>query len=264
MVAATAVFALKELPELLTRSERIVVMGLVSLFARTAPFLDVVHQDKNHAGEIQFARTINSLIHLREDAQKKTIDIVQDPYSLRCTPQVHGVVYDCLEEVRNSLPGLLNRPQTRTFSLNGRTVRNLALRANSEVLQLDNLVLSINEIGHMSFLRAERMQNKKLGRNELQKSGKLGSLRAGLQRSNYKVSEDKLLTLPTNSDTVLMDDYKQDVFSHEGLLFRKLSKMVENTRSILEVELRTSKEVLQGLYGEKPIFVNAEMEDFRF
>jgi histidine ammonia-lyase len=109
----------------------------------------------------------------------------------------------------------------------------------------------------MSFLRAERMQNKQLGRNELQKSGKLGSLRAGLQRSSYKVSEDKLFTLPTNSDTVLMDDYKQDVFSHEGLVFRKLSKMMENTRSILELELRTSKEVIQGLYGEKPIFVSA-------
>lgn len=80
--------------------------------------------------------------------------MVQDAYSLRCSPQVYGVVYDCLYELEERLQLSLNKPQFRFITLNGVKLRNLSYRSEMETLMIDSLVFSLNEIGHMSFLRS--------------------------------------------------------------------------------------------------------------
>ena len=57
--------------------------------------------------------------------------MVQDAYSLRCTPQVHGVVYDCMTQIENQLPKSLNKPQGKTVTINGKKMRNLLLRSET-------------------------------------------------------------------------------------------------------------------------------------
>lgn len=94
----------------------------------------------------------------------------QDAYSLRCSPQVYGVVYDCLSELKDQLELTLNKPQFRYISLNGIKMRNLSFRSETETLILDSLTCSLNEIGHMSFLRSERILNTFLSENCIQSS----------------------------------------------------------------------------------------------
>ena len=59
------------------------------------------------------------------------MEIIQDAYSLRCTPQVHGVSLECLNKMEAAFEGLVNRPQTRQVVVGGRRMRNLALRGES-------------------------------------------------------------------------------------------------------------------------------------
>jgi hypothetical protein len=63
---------------------------------------------------------------------------------MRCTPQVHGVVYDCYYEMLAQFEMSVNRPQGRYILLNGLKTRNLLLQSETETLLLDYLVCSIN------------------------------------------------------------------------------------------------------------------------
>ena len=64
MVAATVAEVYFQVKSFLKKSEYVVTLGLVSLFARTNPFISIVHQDKNHKGECTFAANVFNLIHL--------------------------------------------------------------------------------------------------------------------------------------------------------------------------------------------------------
>lgn len=78
---------------------------------------------------------------------------------MRCTPQVHGVVYDCYSQLLTHFKSTINKPQGKYIYVDGCKKRNLLRQSSTETLMMDSLICSINEIGHMSFLRAERMIN---------------------------------------------------------------------------------------------------------
>jgi histidine ammonia-lyase len=73
---------------------------------------------------------------------------------MRCSPQVYGVVYDCLDFLKKDLDSILNKYHFNTLVLDGKEYANIDIFADSEVLKGDFLVCSLNEIGSMSFLRA--------------------------------------------------------------------------------------------------------------
>jgi histidine ammonia-lyase len=175
---------------------------------------------------------------------------------------VHGVSIDCLRSLSAALDGLLNRPQTRQVTIKGRRVRNLALRAESETMLLDQLILSFNEIGHMSFLRAERILNLHLGKNNIRSSPHFEYLRAQLRKASYLVPENKLLSSPSSADTILLQDYRHDIYVHEGSAHVRFTAMLANLRRILRVELMAALEVIFDMYAkEDSLFLNREMEE---
>lgn len=72
------------------------------------------------------------------------LDIVQDAYSLRCTPQVHGVVYELVQEVRQQLALSLNKPQGRFVVEGGKKIVNLLYRSQGDTMLLDSLGCALN------------------------------------------------------------------------------------------------------------------------
>jgi histidine ammonia-lyase len=113
----------------------------------------IVHQEKNHRGECLFAKTIKELGETRQQVSKSGKTRVQDPYSIRCGPQVHGVAYDCLIEHNNGLPSLINKPHFKFLTLNGKNLANLLMESDTFSLKMDYLVCSLQEIGAMAFMR---------------------------------------------------------------------------------------------------------------
>ena len=84
---------------------------------------------------------------------------------MRCSPQVYGVVYECLNFVSDNFDVILNKFHFRNIVIEGKEYPNLDLSADNEVLKGDFLVCSLNEIGAMAFLRSERILNIYLGKN---------------------------------------------------------------------------------------------------
>ncbi len=89
--------------------------------------------------------------YLRIDIESRK---VQDPYSMRCAPQVYGVVYECLEFMKKDLDSILNKFHFKKVHIEGQEFDNIDLWADTEVLKGDFLVCSLNEIGSMAFLRS--------------------------------------------------------------------------------------------------------------
>lgn len=72
---------------------------------------------------------------------------------MRCSPQVHGVAYDCLEEIKCKVNLLINKPHHKFIEVNGKTIQNLLLESDTFSLKMDFLICTLQEIGAMSFLR---------------------------------------------------------------------------------------------------------------
>ena len=91
--------------------------------------------------------------------KKVEMDVVQDAYSLRCSPQIHGPIYEAVWELQRALGSLCNKAQSKWVEIGGKRVRNLAVRSERESMMLARVVCALNEMGHASFLRCERMLN---------------------------------------------------------------------------------------------------------
>jgi histidine ammonia-lyase len=102
----------------------------------------------------------------------------------------------------------------------------------------------------MSFLRAERMLNLHTRGSKIKNNENYDYLTIVNKKVSYLLNENKLLASPTNTDTILMDNFRHDIFTFDGLLFRKASKMIENVKSILQMEVQTSLEVLGTMYAD--------------
>lgn len=141
-------------------------------------------------------------------------------------------------------------------------MRNLAFRSETETLILDSLVCSLNEIGHMSFLRSERILNTLLTENHIQSSPFFELFKANLMKLSYGVVHNKALATSTNADTVIMNEYEHDIYVDEGTPLMKMHKMLTSLTQLMELEIMEAAEVLSDVYGkEKRLFGCEEMEN---
>jgi histidine ammonia-lyase len=102
---------------------------------------------------------------------------------------------------------------------------------------LDELIMGLNELGHMSFLRSERMLNRHLGKNNISKNHHFEYLHILLKKYSYFVAENKVLAIPGSIDTVLMQDYKHDLYVHEGTAHARLTALLKNLKYLCKLEL---------------------------
>lgn len=133
---------------------------------------------------------------------------------------------------------------------------NLLYRSQSDILLLDSVACGLNQIGHMSFLRTERMLNRFLTKNKIENSESYSLMLTKLKKVSVLVSLNRKMMGPTNADTVIMDNYSHDIFVDQGSPYTKIRELIDNLNELLKLELSVAIEVLHGLYGEKAIFVN--------
>jgi len=88
---------------------------------------------------------------------------------MRCSPQVHGIGYDCVSDLEEKVHFLINKPHVKYLVINGKKIRNMLMESDTFSLKLDFAICCLQEMGAMSFLRAERLLNSYLGKNNLLK-----------------------------------------------------------------------------------------------
>jgi histidine ammonia-lyase len=133
---------------------------------------------------------------------------------MRCSPQVHGVVYDCLTEVEAAFESAANKFHFKYLHLNNKKYSNMLLRSDGLTLKLDFLICSLNEIGSMSHLRSERILNKYLGKNNVTREscGSYEAMSVLMQKTIHLISNNRLICAPSNADTMNIENYQMDIF----------------------------------------------------
>lgn len=240
-------------------------MCVEAVLGSRAPFDDRVHTIRGHKGQIDSARMYRDLLGDTSEISQSHKDCtrVQDPYSIRCQPQVMGA---CLTQIRNSAETLL-------IESNGVTDNPLIFVDEQDVISggnfhaepiafaSDNLALAISEIGALSERRMALLVDKHLSQLPafLVNNGGINSgFMIAQVTSAALASENKALAHPSSVDSLPTSANQEDHVSMATYAGRRLKDMAENTAGILGIELLANA---QGMDFRAPNKSTQKIED---
>jgi histidine ammonia-lyase len=266
--------------EALVRAENCVkvadIVGALSLeVLKGTPraFDPKIHDARPHPGQILSAATVRSLLHSansqNQDEQSTLYQShvhcnrVQDSYTLRCIPQVHGVVHDTLKFVRSVLTTELNSATDNPmiFAEHRDSISGGNFHGEYPAKVLDFLGIAVHELSSISERRIERLVNPAI-------SGlpaflvEHGGLNSGFMIAHCTaaslVSENKVLCHPSSVDSISTSASKEDHVSMGGFSARKALQIVENVEKVLAIELLCA---CQGLDFLRPLRTTKRLEN---
>jgi len=233
-------------------------MSLEALKGTVTAFDDHIHQERPYKGQLKCAENMRRLLVESEiSASHKDCGKVQDSYTLRCIPQVHGPVRDTLEYAEKMLTIEMNAATDNpmVFAEEGKLLSGGNFHGQSVAFLMDFLAIAVAELGNISERRTERLVNPAL--SELPAFlVKEGGLNSGLMVSQVTaaalVSENKVLCHPASIDSIPTSGNKEDHVSMGTISARKALEVVDNVEAILAVELLAAAQALEFLKPLRP------------
>ncbi len=256
---ASTAFALEGLFEAEDLFASAVVCGAMSVEAALGsrrPFDPRIHRVRGHRGQIDAATAYRHLLeHTSELGESHSgCEKVQDPYSLRCQPQVMGA---CLQQIRNSADILQVEANSVSdnplvFADDGDIISGGNFHAEPVAMAADNLALAIAEIGSLSERRMALLIDSALSKLPpflVDNGGVNSGFMIAQVTSAALASENKTLAHPASVDSLPTSANQEDHVSMATFAARRLKYMSENTRGILAVEYLSAA---QGLDFRTP------------
>ena len=200
-----------------------------------------VHEIRPHKGQIKSAENIRFLTkgstYITSQGQLR----VQDPYSFRCIPQVHGASKDALyfakEKVEIEINSVTDNP---IVTLEGDVISGGNFHGEVMAQVFDYLCIAISEIANISERRIERLINNSLSGNPSFLVSHPG-LNSGFMIAQYAaaalVSENKILSHPASVDSIPSSENQEDIVSMGSIAARKAYEINKNVQRVLATEL---------------------------
>ncbi len=218
-------------------------LSVEALFGSIHPFDDRLADLKGHAGHRRTSRNVRRLLEGSEVlASHADCDRVQDPYSLRCVPQVHGAWKSALEHVCEILEAELNSVTDNPilFPDSGEVLSAGQFHGQPISMVLDYLGLAACSVANISERRTEQLVNPDLSHLPPFLTPKPG-LHSGLMIAQVAAaslaSENKSLAHPASVDTIPTSANQEDHVSMGTTAARKARAIVDNTERVLAIEL---------------------------
>ncbi|MCB2205601.1 histidine ammonia-lyase [bacterium] len=226
-------------------------MTLEGLLGTTNACDPELHAVRPHPGQQATARNILRLLEESEirESHREGHDAVQDAYSLRCMPQVHGASRDAVTYVEGVLLREINAATDNPliFPESKRLIEGGNFHGQPVALAADFLGIALSEIANIAERRIERMVNGKL-------SGlprfltEQGGLHSGLMIAQYTaaslVSENKVLAHPSSVDSIPTSANQEDHNSMGSIGARKAWQIMRNVENVLAIEFLTAAQAL--------------------
>ncbi len=259
-MSAFAVWALLQAQRLSEWADRIGAMSLEAYDGRIEPFTEAVHLVRPHKGQLETAARIKELLQGSElIKQPKTH--VQDPYSFRCMPQVHGAVKDTIRYVKSVIDTEIN---SATDNPTVCPDENLIISAGNFhgepiALPMDFLAIALSELANISERRIYRLVSgtRNLPSFLVANPG----VNSGFMITQYTaasvVSLNKTLAMPASTDSIPSCQDQEDLVSMGANAAIKLYKVVYNTERVLAIELFNAA---QALEFRRPLKSSPEIE----
>ncbi|XP_053377261.1 histidine ammonia-lyase-like [Mercenaria mercenaria] len=249
------------------QADIISALSLEVLKGTTRAFDSNIHRVRPHPGQVKVAGRLRSLLH--SDTHPSEIakshifcDRVQDAYTLRCSPQVHGISADTVEFVRGVI----------TTEINSATDNPMVFADQQEIISggnfhgeypakvLDYLAIAVHELANISERRIERLVNPAY--SELPAFlTQDGGLNSGFMIAHCTaaalVSENKVLCQPASVDSLTTSAGTEDHVSMGGFAARKCVTVVEHVEQVLAIELLAACQAIEFL---RPLKTTAPLE----
>ena len=224
-----------------------------------AAFDERIHKARPHNGQMKTAANLRRMLEGSEIREShRNCGRVQDAYSLRCIPQVHGAVRDTLEHCRNIFETEANSAVdnplvfvTDPRNAEGDVISGGNFHGEPLAFALDFLAIALSALAGISERRIERLVNPALSEGLPAFLAPGAGLNSGFMMPQVTaaalVSENKVLAHPASVDSITTSGNKEDYVSMGMTAASKLKRVVENTRNVLAIEAMAVAQALDFL-----------------
>ena len=245
------------------------VIGTTSLEGfdgRIEPFNELIHLARPHTGQLKTARRIKELLKdsclISQEKQH-----VQDPYSFRCMPQVHGATKDTIRFVTNTFLTEINSvtDNPNIFVDEDEIISGGNFHGQPLALGFDFLAIAISELGNISERRTYQLVSghRHLPPFLVSNPG----LNSGFMIPQYTaasiVSQNKQYATPASVDSIESSNGQEDHVSMGANAATKCKKVVDNLQTILAIELFTASQALSFGNAKSSPFIESMVGLFR-
>jgi histidine ammonia-lyase len=247
-MAAYATFALLKSHKLSYLSDVIGALSIEAFDCNVSPFDPLVHFVRPHRGQIKTAERIVNLLEGSEIASSEKKN-VQDPYSFRCIPQVHGATKDVIRYtsgiVKTEINSVTDNPNI--FAKEDKIISGGNFHGQPMALSLDFLAIAMAELGSISERRTYQLISGLRGLPPFLVNNP--GLQSGMMIPQYTaasiVSQNKQLATPASVDSIVSSNGQEDHVSMGANAATKLLKVVENIETILSIELLNASQAME-------------------
>lgn len=214
-----------------------------------------IHEVRPHKGQIKSAKTIEALLAGSKNVTHQGEVRVQDAYSLRCAPQVHGASRDAINYVKERVEIEINSVTDNPiiFKETSEGISGGNFHGQPMALSFDFLGIALSELADISERRIERMVNSALSGLPAFLIEK-GGVNSGFMIVQYTaaalVSENKILAHPASVDSIPSSANQEDHVSMGTIAARKAQDIMKNSRRVLAIELMCACQAMD-LRGDK-------------
>ena len=253
LMASLGCFAVEEGRKLLRWATVVAAMSMEALLGTDSCFKEEIMALRPHPGAMRVAKWLREYLKgSKIRASHLCCPRVQDPYSLRCTPQVLGAVYDVIENAAKVFEIEINSVTDNPIILKDKEGRARALSGGNFhgeplAFQLDFLGIALSEVGSLSERRINLLLD-----NEIEFLPEFliehNGLNSGFMLAHYTaaalVSRNRSLANPSSTDTIPTSANQEDHVSMGANAGLKLLEIIENLKGILSIELLCSAQAL--------------------
>lgn len=247
-MSAYGVYILLKSSKLSYLADLIGTISLEGFDGRIEPFHELIHLVRPHKGQIETAQQITDFLEGSQIISQPK-QHVQDPYSFRCMPQVHGASKDTIEYVRRVFKTEINSvtDNPNIFVGEDLIVSGGNFHGQPLALPLDFLAIALAELGSISERRTYQLIAGLRGLPAFLVDNP--GLNSGFMIPQYTaasiVSQNKQLATPASIDSIVSSNGQEDHVSMGANAATKCLKVVENLERILAIELMNASQALE-------------------
>ena len=248
LMSAYGSYILEKSNHLLKVADLIASMSLEALQGSIVPFDDRIHKIRPHKGQIRVAENVRFLLKESEILEShRHCGKVQDPYCLRCVPQVHGASRDALKHAQSVMETEINSVTDNPLVFqNGDILSGGNFHGQPLALTLDYSKIALAELASISERRTYLLLEGHDGLPKLlmQETGINSGFMIPQYTSAALVSENKVLCHPSSVDSIPTSLGQEDHVSMGSISALNLYKVFENVETVLAIELFTAAQAL--------------------
>ncbi len=247
-MGAYGVWCLHQCTRILHLTDLIGALSLDAFDGSTEPLDPLIHKIRPQAGQIKTAERILEFLK-GSQLQERTKGHIQDPYSFRCMPQVHGASNHALQFVYDVFIAEINcvTDNPNIFPDEDRIISGGNFHGQPLALALDFMAIALAEIGSISERRTYQLLSGNRGLPEFLVANP--GLNSGLMIPQYVaaslVSQNKQLCTPCSIDSIVSSNGQEDHVSMGANAGIKAARVVENLYHILGIELLTASQAME-------------------